>query len=455
MGHRLGIYEGKRPDSLFEEGIAGRIVKAAGIFPKAPQLPREQWKKIVRYYREQAPREAPSPPPHDSLTTGLEGFRLRAPSFRADPPMTSLVKIGPQAARVYVGDAKADASTLTILNDQFTEENTVVLPSPPVALWVEGSDLFVTSMGQMPPTDTPSGRIMKLFLRPGETKYRSSVTLIDSLQRPVDATYADLNQDGIDDVVVCEFGFRTGRLSWHEGTGQNRFEEHVLRKAPGAVQAVVHDFNNDDRPDVMALFGQGDEGVFLYYNQGNGHFREERVLRFPPSYGSTYFELADFNGDGAMDIIYAGGDNADYRPIMKGYHGIRIFVNDGNNRFKEKYFYPLNGTYKTATQDYDQDGDLDIAAISFFPDYKRSRKESFVYLENTGGLSFEASTFAESAMGRWITLDSGDIDQDGDLDLILGAFAGLGMESSYVPDRLQKWWLKKGPSLVVLENTTN
>ena len=153
--------------------------------------------------------------------------------------MTSLVKIGPQAARVYVGDAKADASTLTILNDQFTEENTVVLPSPPVALWVEGSDLFVTSMGQMPPTDTPSGRIMKLFLRPGETKYRSSVTLIDSLQRPVDATYADLNQDGIDDVVVCEFGFRTGRLSWHEGTGQNRFEEHILRKAPGAVRAVV------------------------------------------------------------------------------------------------------------------------------------------------------------------------------------------------------------------------
>jgi hypothetical protein len=444
---------GERPDSLIEEGVGGEFVRAANVFPDQAVLPQGEWEKIVEYYVSQSPEQLPPPSDHPEITTGLDLFELRAPPYRTDPPMTTLVKVGGRA-NIYVGDAKANAGTLTILDQRFEVKNTVVAPSAISSMQVADTDLFLTLMGDLTPTDRPSGRVVKSFLRSGEARYRSFVTLIDSLQRPVHTAFADLTGDGREDVVVSEFGFQTGTLSWYENVGENQFEKRILRNAPGATRSVVRDFTGDGRPDVMALMAQGDEGIYLFSNEGEGVFEERRILRFPPSYGSTSFELADFDGDGTMDILHAAGDNADYEPVMKPYHGVRIFLNDGDNQFEEAYFYPLNGAYKAVARDFDGDGDLDIAAISFFPDYEHSREESFVYLENLGDFKFAASTFREGAMGRWSVLDAGDIDRDGDEDLVLGSFSALKLGTAYVPERLQAWWQNEGPSVVVLENTT-
>lgn len=113
--------------------------------------------------------------------------------------------------------------------------------------------------------------------------------------------------------------------------------------------------------DIVALFGQGDEGIYTYYNEGQGKFKEVRTLRFPASFGSSFFALYDFNADGHEDILYTCGDNADYSPILKPYHGIRIFTNDGKNNFKQTWFYPLHGAYKALPVDFDRDGDVDLA----------------------------------------------------------------------------------------------
>ncbi|MEO6814503.1 MAG: VCBS repeat-containing protein [Ginsengibacter sp.] len=95
-------------------------------------------------------------------------------------------------------------------------------------------------------------------------------------------------------------------------------------------------------------------------------------------------------------------------------------MDDGNNHFKQKFFYPINGCYKAMARDFDGDGDLDIATISFFPDYRNQPLESFVYLKNNGNLNFQPYTFPQANMGRWITMDAGDIDGDGKIDIILG-----------------------------------
>ena len=472
MRRRLGRYDdGTRPDSLFEQGPGGQRVKVANVFPETPRLSRAKWERIEQYYRKNAPDAPPAQPSHPEIDVGLETFAVREPSWRVDPPMTSLVQIA--APGLYVGDVKRDVSTLTILdrqpgaspNERFEVQNTVAIGSAPSALRVEGTDLYVTNMGRMPPTDDPSGRLIRLFLRPGESKYRSFETIADSLQRPVCAAFADLDTDGREDAVTCAFGFRTGRLAWHENKGKGNYESHTLRARPGAARVAVDDFDGNGRPDVMALFAQGDEGIYLYHNEGRSNgdrsFRQEPVLQFPPTYGSTSFRLADVNGDGADDLVHTAGDNADYRPVMKGYHGVRVFLNDGSNHFEEAYFFPMNGAYDAVPRDFDQDGDIDLAAISFFPDYEQSPQESFVYLENRSNeapgdsLAFVPRTFEQSARGRWIVVDAGDLDEDGDADLVLGSFSALGMNASYVPDARQRRWMQSGPSLVVLENTTN
>jgi hypothetical protein len=196
---------------------------------------------------------------------------------------------------------------------------------------------------------------------------------------------------------------------------------------------------------------QGDEAIFLFKNRGNGTFTEERLLSFSPLYGSQYMELADVNNDGFDDIIYVSGDNADKTPFLKSYHGIYIFLNDGKFNFTQSYFYQLNGAYKAMLRDFDLDGDLDIAAISYFPDYSEYPEESFIYLENKGNLEFEDYSFPESTNGRWIVMDAGDIDSDGDIDLVLGSFVYFKAQGDTTG--LGNQWFSTGPSIAVLENT--
>jgi hypothetical protein len=126
-------------------------------------------------------------------------------------------------------------------------------------------------------------------------------------------------------------------------------------------------------------------------------------------------------------------------------------MNDGQNRFSEKWFFPLNGAYKAIAADFDRDGDLDIAAISFFPDYQKSPEESFVYLENRGGWVFEAVSFPECTTGRWITMDAGDLDGDGDSDIVLGSLI-LGPTTIPIPDSVQAGWKTNGLAILMLEN---
>ena len=57
---------------------------------------------------------------------------------------------------------------------------------------------------------------------------------------------------------------------------------------------------------------------------------------------------------------------------------------------------------------------MDIAAISFFPDYASAPQASFVYLQNRGNMQFVAHTVFEAQDARWLTMDAGDVDLDGD-----------------------------------------
>jgi hypothetical protein len=408
-------------------------------------FPYAKWEKIVKYYLMNAPGKQPGRDKElPAIETGLKNFTPHYLYDKSAFPLTTLVQFDTSAGRIFFADGGEEK--LFVLDSKMKITDSLRVFTGATDINLTKNPATVISMGILKPSDQKLGRLS--YTSKGEIP----VVIIDSMQRPVQATYADLNNDAKEDIVISEFGFRQGGLSWFEGDGKGHYKKHLLRAIAGATRTEVNDLNKDGKPDIIALMAQGDEAIFVYYNLGDGKFKEERVLQFPPVYGSNYFQLFDFNKDGFMDILITNGDNADYSIVVKAYHGIRIFLNDGKNHFEEKTFLPVYGAQKAIPADMDNDGDIDLVSIAFFPDYEKLPQESFIYWENTGDNTYKRYTFEGVTDGRWVTMDVGDMDKDGDKDVILGnALFTFGN----VPESLKDKWNKRPLSIVVLENTLN
>jgi hypothetical protein len=452
MGAFMGIYEKQSRSELLEKGPAQQIVLTANVYPAEPKLREEDWEAIKAFYLSEAPEKLPVIQRDDSLEVRVL-FKATSPETRISPPMSTMVDFHPASGLIYHSDVKEDISTLNIFNTQHQLLQAIALRSPAVRIHEKGGSLWVLTMGSFTSTDAPSGQLLRISKKPGAAQYNAVEVLIDGLQRPTDLAYADFDADGDEDVVIAQFGNWAGRLEWFEQLPAGKYQRHGLIPQTGASRVQVADLNGDSLPDILAMIAQGDESMYALLNQGNKKFTQKRLLQFPPSYGSASFEYLDFNADGIRDIIHVSGDNADYEAIPKPYHGIRLFLGSDSLQFTEAYFFPMHGAYESRTRDFDGDGDLDVAAISFFPDYENTPQESVLILENKSqgdSLIFDAFSLPAHNQGRWIVMDSGDLDKDGDEDLVLGSFV---VQDPYgAQSGLKESWMANSPSLLMLEN---
>lgn len=440
MGYRLGIYPrlGLR-DTLLAAEYDPRQLAHINVYPATAQLSLQEWNAIKQYYIALAPDSLPRP----ALTITVDSTRFRPlfPAHFFSPPSAASVRFL-SGGGYLVGDI----NKATLMRYDGTHQLRQVLRSGVAIVQAQPSDegIYATHIGSFSPSDQPLGYVA-LIPANGEAR-----TLVGGLQRPVDCGVADFNGDGRKDLAIAEFGKLTGQLAWWEQRPDQSYVERTLRPLPGTVRAIPLDADQDGDQDILALFGQGDEGIWLYQNDGKGQFNPLLIQKFPPSYGSTFLDTVDWNGDGKFDLIYTAGDNTDFPPVVKSYQGIRILLNQGQGVFTEAEFFPLPGAYKAIVRDFDLDGDLDIAAISFFPDYARQPEQRFVLIEQGRSGQWQYRTFPAYRSGRWISMDAADADGDGDTDLLLGSFA-----LEVVPDRGEvAEWVKNGLLYCYLENRT-
>ncbi|TSJ42873.1 VCBS repeat-containing protein [Mucilaginibacter corticis] len=439
MGRYLGV------NSVASTGKLISPTSDDYYLPARPVVDSATWARITVYYITKAPEHLPVPHVPEPIHN-LPFFEIQATPAEWILPksLTSYVKIDESVTphRLIISDGMTNR--LIVLNNKVQTLGSSVLDGPIVDLLFQKSKITATTIGNdLWANNFKNGSVGEITINKKGVAALKSKPVFEDLSRPLSANIADLNGDGKPDYLVAQFGKMVGRLSWFEQSVKEP-KEHVLRDKPGCIKVII-DHSKGKLPDVWALFAQGDEGVFLYTNDGKGNFEEKEVLSFPPSYGSSSFDLVDFNGDGFKDIIYTCGDNGDYSQILKPYHGVYIYLNDGKNNFTQKYFYPVNGCYKAIAKDFDGDGDLDIAAISEFPGSK-TPWEAFVYLENKGNFNFQAFTLPlNTPFHNGMTMDAADIDGDGKTDLLLG--------NGYVPTGTKSH--DKQPLFLVLKNKTS
>ena len=405
--------------------------------------------RIVAFYLDHAPDSMPAQvlPAEPSVDPDI----FQAGPFVPPPGVPSsaiitLLSADSAGRRVYVGEAATNL--LRVFSWDRRLLTTLELASPPTAVIGQPARLLILESGILSPNDEPMGSLEQYDLG-GDGRLHRTRTVIDSLFRPVFVREFDADADGRTDYLICEFGDNRGRLALYRATGTG-YERRVLDATPGAIRFELHDLTGDGRPDIVALFGQGDERIVLYPNDGTGRFTERRVLaRFPPVYGSMYFTMRDFNGDSALDILYVNGDNYDMSRVRKPFHGVRILENDGHGAFSERYFFPVYGAAQAAVADFDQDGDLDMMVTSNFVDPAFHPERSILFLQQTGRYTFQPYAFSIGAGSQWNLTTTGDFDGDGRVDVLIGA---MRLENIARLQRGAGPPARRGDALLLFEN---
>ena len=442
MRHFMGLrYPGENP--FDGKGLQeGMYLEIANVFPTENSISIENWKKIEAFFLEEAPDSLSNSERRSLPTNNLFDARLESPDLGGFPAIT-MMDFDEVNKHLYLGDINGQ---MVELNADLEKTNFTQLRNP-VVKSIRRHDideLLLLDIGIMDPKDLAYGAVIMTDI----SSFSKRAMVFEELARPVDFALCDLDQDGREDIVTCNFGHLVGDFSWFRNTEQG-YQKVVLSNNPGAIKVEALDIDTDGDQDLIVLFAHDDECILKYTNDGMGSFEVDTLIRMHALFGSTDFQLVDFEMDGDLDIILANGDNGDHSQILKPYHGVRLFSNDGNDRFTEAFFYPMYGTSKVVAHDFDQDKDQDIFAISFYPDFKDGLQNSLVFLENMGSLNFLATGFEQASKGRWMVMDMGDVDQDGDQDIVVGSFV-LGPGD--VPPEVLKRWRTSSDHLLFLEN---
>lgn len=208
----------------------------------------------------------------------------------------------------------------------------------------------------------------------------------------------------------------------------------VLPKAYSAFGVLWNDWNNDGKQDILV------DNYHLYpnqlwKNQGDGTFvdvGEETGIAFDdiaspqPQYkgGHTFgSDFGDVDGDGDMDFYLCNLAHPRFAPWSDP---SQFLLNEGapsfgfgKSQLEAKGFEYDEGDANAAFFDFDNDGDLDIAIASLYEAHF-----SRVY-RNDGPAGFVDVTYQTgTAVRDAVSLSISDVDEDGDLDLIIADRGG-------------------------------
>lgn len=281
-------------------------------------------------------------------------------------------------------------------------------------------DIAVASLGTITPTEDPVGSVVLLL---GQEGFRfQPTTLIQNVPRVPNVQPVDLDGDGDLDLLAALYGmFKSGGICWLEQTADGEFVRHDIYKQNGCSHVPTVDLDGDGRADFVAFFSQEHEEVLAFRNLGEGRFESTLLFRAKhPIYGSATMELTDLDQDGDWDALLSNGDALDQDPKPKPYHGLQWIENQGGFKFVAHHLIYLYGAYAADAGDLDGDGDLDIVLVSIMNKWYEPGRQSIIWLENDGAQSFTPHALDDTPT-QLVCVAIHDLNGDQRADVLAGA----------------------------------
>ncbi len=236
--------------------------------------------------------------------------------------------------------------------------------------------------------------------------------------------WGDADGDGDLDLLVTGVtsastaGVAATRLYRNDGGGVFTSVTHPF---PNCYDGAVTwgDYDHDGDLDVVIAGTTNTAGLYanVWRNDGGGVFTDAGVNL--PGTDLGFAVWGDYDNDGDLDLLFGGNSNDGFIT--------RLYRNDGNG-FTDVNAGLLGEIWASAAWgDYDNDGDLDAMIIGY--DAVAQVRRSILYRNDAGTFVNSGAVFHDVFLG---TLSWMDVDNDGDLDLLMaGNDSGLDILRLY------------------------
>jgi len=254
----------------------------------------------------------------------------------------------------------------------------------------------------------------------GQRNFVEQAAITSILRDASATTMADLNGDGLQDLIVAT----DGAIQWREAIAPGQFttERTLMGDIRRTVKMVPMDVDGDGDIDIVSMENVG-RTIAWYENINSAtSFSRHVISQIDADYPwlTADFRLADVDADGDSDLMVAWqtGSDAEVGWIenVGGSQGFASGRNTIDNLGK--------GTMNIATGDFDGDGDIDLATT--FVDGSQAA-QTVIYDNSDGVGTFVLQTVLTTVAGGYASLDAGDVDGDGDTDLLAGSAVAGGL----------------------------
>jgi len=228
---------------------------------------------------------------------------------------------------------------------------------------------------------------------------------------------ADLNADGLLDLVSASFDDGTLNVFFNSKTNPGTFNPAVALDSPGASQVAIADMNGDGLPDLVSA----DFNVSLFVQTSAGTFAAPITLY---SGGANWVALGDLNGDGAADVALT--DNVGVKVLMHTGAASATTYAAPVTVFTQSPNFNVVGGNIIAIADVDGDGLNDLIITDPGPTGGMS-PAVYVLLQDPAnhGTFLSPVGYAIATQDRPQSIVLKDLEGTGKLDIVIGALQSV------------------------------
>jgi len=315
---------------------------------------------------------------------------ILAADFNGDGVLDLAVEDGLSKAAVLLGNGDGTFTSKPSFNSSTKSE------------WMVAGDL--NRDGKLDLVSLGTIDSLQVFLGNGDGTFQAGQVLT-SFSAGGNMALGDFNGDGKLDLVVPDAGFNV-----FLGNGDGTFNFAVSYIDEYSESLSTADLNDDGNLDIV---GDG----YVWLGHGDGTFSQGQGVSSPSM--NNYIDIADFNGDGQLDVAV--------NFYLNNLNTIAVFLGNGDGTHQSQLLF-TGGTFiglGLGLADFNNDGRLDLVET-----LKETNDAIAVFLQTPLAASPQSLGFPDTAVGQSSTPEALTVANVGDAPLTIAGITFTGRNAS-------------------------